>query len=172
VKLETWAFSCFPWIAGFAVLSMGVALAPVIKSQVGARADADRFANDPPPGTLIDLPDNDVQMRTISGSCRTLLVFCGACSGCSLNDISPERFKNAPFKQIVLLFVSSEEQIPPEFLVSAPNIRVVADPMGEVVSALRAYSAPRFYTLEDGRLKGIWKDAGHWPHRWIGEAEH
>src|SRR5579872_939916 len=142
-----------PWVAALSVLSVGLLVMPNIFDRGRGSAPPDWTSHDASPGTAVVLPTTDMFGTSINPQARTLLVFGGSCSQCSLNAVPPSRLKNAPESQVVLLYVSSERQLKETFKAPDSKVRVVADPKGALVSVLGAQSAPRFYVLDHGALE-------------------
>jgi len=66
---------------------------------------------------------------------RTLIVYAGACSQCSLNSVPPSKLQNAPQSQVILLYYSSVKQLRETFANPDPKVRMVADPTGSIVAS-------------------------------------
>lgn len=160
----------FPWILGATILCVGFAFGPILRSG-GSPPRIDWTESDVRLGSKINLPQKDVFGRRIDVNSRTLVVFAGSCSGCSLNAIPPRKLYPAKFDQILLLYNSSDRQLRDVFPQPDSRVMMLADSENRLVGALGAQSSPRFYIIEDGRVQDIWKDVTTWPKEWIPEVQ-
>jgi len=167
MKIATQAL--VPWLMGVAVLSLTIGFGPVLRGK-GKSQNPDLTLRDIALGTPFKLPPKDIFGRAIDPEATTLLVFAGACSGCSLNAIPPSKLYSAQFDQRILLYQSSERQLSETFAKPDSKVLMLADSEGKLVAALGAQSSPRFYIIERENVKAIWKDTLTWPKDWIPEV--
>lgn len=156
-----------PWLAAGAALAIGFGLVPQLRQQI-AFVPPSPFENDAPEGTAVELPARDLHGQPIDPTCRTLLVYAGACSSCPNSAVSPERLRNTPFPQVVLLYFASDRQLVELYPRVRENVKLVAAAEGKIIERLGATSPPRFYVLENGRLTKIWQSASELPEEWMG----
>lgn len=128
-------------------------------------------ASDPPLGTEVTLPPTDVFGQSIARETKSLIVYGGTCSGCTLNSVNPYRLRNAPFKQTIIVYLADRERVLAEVPITEGKVRVIADPNGLTVQQLRPESAPRFYIVEGSKLVSIWKETDKWPSSLTGERD-
>lgn len=153
-----------PYALSAAILAIALGFSPKLGS---GRANASRTANDISVGTSIRLPNRDVFGAPIDPLEKTLIVFGGSCTGCSLNSVDPNQLAKLGFPQIVLIYAASETQIQTQVSKLNKDIRVLADPSADLVHKLGAVSAPRFYLLDDSRVVNVCKDIQPWPQQWL-----
>jgi hypothetical protein len=156
-----------PWLGAIAVLAGGLTFGPLIRGH-SVEVRHDPTANDAPIGTRIELPASDVHGRAIDPLALTLLVYAGTCSSCSNSGIGPEQLKSAEFPQVLIVQIASSKQLLELYPAPRENVRMIADPEGRIVQQLGAVSSPRFYILESGRIREVWKQLNVLPEEWMG----
>lgn len=156
------------WTTVGVMIAVCLVLGPAIRYAIHYGRDLDPTANDAKVGTRIALPALDYRGRAYDAKKPTLLVFGGACSGCSLESVHPMHVENAPFEQVVFVYVASARQIRAELGESSARALIFPDPQGLIGERLGATSAPRFYILENGALEEIWKNVHEKPSHWLG----
>lgn len=160
-----------PWVAGIAILAVVLGMGSNIRQRASFSQTQSLIQADAAVGTKIELPRADAFSNVVSQRARTLLVYAGSCSGCTVNALDPARLEDAPYDQVVLVYWGSNGQVLSDFKHAIPKLRIVADPTGAIPLKLGAVSAPRFYVLEKGVLVDIWKDPLAWPKPWLGELK-
>jgi len=159
------------WLGGTAVLAVGFCILPRFVDRAVLKSPIDWTAHDAKVGTKVLLPKSDLFHDPVKPMAPTLLVFAGSCSQCSLKSVPPSMLQHSKMDQVILLYLSSEKQLKQTFAKADPKVRIIADPKGEIVGALGAESAPRFYLVKGAALTSIWKDTLSWPSEWTGERE-
>jgi hypothetical protein len=159
-----------PWAGGLCVLSIGFIAKAAMESRPTQTQPLDLTSHDAKLGSFVGLPPKDLFGHPIRSGCKTLLVFAGSCSQCSLKSVPAEKLRHAPEEQVVMVYLSSEKQLLETFTAPDPRVLLVSDPKGAIVGRLGAVSAPRFYLMEGSRISNIWKDTLTWPTAWAGGA--
>lgn len=156
------------WTLVGVIAALFFTIGPLIKEAITVGQLTSPTSNDARVGTKVLLPSRDYVGRSVDPNQRTLLVFGGSCTGCSLNSVKPADVEKAPFEQIVFVYVGSEKQLVAQFGSKPNRALIIADKFDSIGESLGAKTAPRFYVLEGGELKDIWKDTDSKPEKWLG----
>jgi len=104
---------------------------------------------DPVLGQIVKLPAEDVLGRPLPRPRRTVLVYAGQCSECSIAAVSPSRVTVPEGYGVVFVYAASRGAVE-QFLVRHQfHVPTIADSEGTLSTRLNAVWAPRFYLLDD-----------------------
>lgn len=156
-----------PYAIGLAVLAwtLGYAATGYRRSSL-----TDVTAHDVPIGTSVRLPSEDIFGKHVDSRVESVLVIAGSCTSCSVNAIEPHQFSDSPYAQIIFVYSGTIDQISKIVHQTSSNVRIVADPKSIIMDSLGAMTSPRFYIVENGKLKRTWKQTNQIPSEWIGRS--
>lgn len=154
-----------PYAIGLAVLAWTLGYA-----DTGFRQSSLTYvtAHDVPIGTSVRLPSTDIFGKHVDSRVESVLVIAGSCTSCSVNAIEPHQVSDSPYAQIIFVYSGTIDQISKIVHKTSSNVRIVADPKSTIMDSLGAMTSPRFYVIENGKLKNIWKQTSEIPKEWIG----
>lgn len=113
------------------------------------------LAGDPKIGSRVTLPQRDVLGRIIPQADRTLLILAGSCSSCNYRADDWIRYQRPEFKQTLLVYSESKDDLLKSLAPSGRDVFVLADEKRHFLARLNALWAPRWYILESGTLVRI-----------------
>jgi|GEM_PF-5031487 len=155
------------FLAGLSVASMGAIYIPEIFSSFRAINKYDPGA-DPIIGSQVSLPNRDSLNRPIPSSGKTLVIFTGACSYCSLYHLDLKQIPWNDFSSVILIPMAKLSGTNRAFLNAGFNERLICDAPGFLYDKMNVKWSPRWLTLDSKhRLVKIQKDVGDNPWHFI-----